>query len=115
MIFLEGCSSRATSLSLGPSDWVWGDGIPCKLVRMCGLKFTRFASYRRSIRATSLVVLACATMAAAAWVSMLYFARFALSAAMSTSSILPSAARMFVSWDASESAEKLSLDMLPPF
>ena len=62
-----------------------------------------------------MVVLAWATMAAAAWVSMLYLARFALSSAMSTSSILPTAARMFVSCTDKESAEKVSLDMLPPF
>ena len=70
--------------------------------------------YLRSISATSFVEFACATMAAEAWVKMLYFARFALSAAISTSSIRPIAARMLVSIDDNASAEKLSLVIPPP-
>ena len=71
-------------------------------------------SYLKSISATSFVELACATMAAAAWVNMLNLARLALSAAISTSSIRPIAARMLVSIDDKASAEKLSRVIPPP-
>ena len=53
-------------------------------------------------------------MAAAAWVRMLYFARFELSNAISTSSILPTAARIFAVYEAIESAAKFNLDIEPP-
>ena len=71
-------------------------------------------SYRRSIRATSLVLLAWVSMDAAACVRMLYLDKFELSSAMSTSSIRPRAARILVCCTDKVSAAKLSLDICPP-
>ena len=63
----------------------------------------------------SVVELACASMAAEAWVNTLYLAILVLSSAISTSTIRPSAAFILLFIWEIISSEYESLDMVPPF
>ena len=57
---------------------------------------------------------ACAIIEADAWASILYFAKFVLSEAMSTSTILPFAAVKFLACKVTLSDAYCNLDIVPP-